>query len=174
MLSCSSSIFRRALPNHIRTCTTTPSQVQPKFCLTKQYQLTSIQLPYTTKKAAGILDAACNRIEELIQYQPPGKDKLFSLDYLFGAHPITPNYVFGTTRELKWVSLVPCAALGLRAPYPQKGGPLTFRCLFLTIFSLSKMAAIGFDYDFTLANYTPEIQILIYNLARDYLVKHMR
>lgn len=40
--------------------------------------------------------------------------------------------------------------------------------------SLSKMAAIGFDYDFTLANYTPEIQFLIYNLARDYLVNFMR
>lgn len=39
---------------------------------------------------------------------------------------------------------------------------------------MSKMAAIGFDYDFTLANYTPEIQFLIYNLARDYLVNYMR
>lgn len=36
------------------------------------------------------------------------------------------------------------------------------------------MTYIGFDYDYTLADYTDELQNLIYNLARNYLVNDMR
>lgn len=32
--------------------------------------------------------------------------------------------------------------------------------------NIKQMEAIGFDYDYTLANYSPEIQPLIYNMAR--------
>eukprot|EP01125_Pyxidicula_operculata_P003486 TRINITY_DN143_c1_g1_i5.p1 TRINITY_DN143_c1_g1~~TRINITY_DN143_c1_g1_i5.p1 ORF type:complete len:216 (-),score=46.91 TRINITY_DN143_c1_g1_i5:101-748(-) len=36
------------------------------------------------------------------------------------------------------------------------------------------MMAVGFDYDYTLANYTPEIQPLIYKMAQEYMISNMR
>jgi HAD superfamily 5'-nucleotidase-like hydrolase len=39
--------------------------------------------------------------------------------------------------------------------------------------NLSNMQAIGFDYDYTLANYNGEIQPLIYSMAVDYMIEKM-
>ena len=37
--------------------------------------------------------------------------------------------------------------------------------------NVKEMEAIGFDYDYTLANYSPEIQVLIYNMVRDHQIQ---
>uniref|UniRef100_A0A6B2L3Z5 5'-nucleotidase domain-containing protein n=1 Tax=Arcella intermedia TaxID=1963864 RepID=A0A6B2L3Z5_9EUKA len=39
---------------------------------------------------------------------------------------------------------------------------------------MADMSAIGFDYDYTLANYNPSIHQLIYKLAQDHLINNMR
>ncbi|DBA05282.1 TPA: hypothetical protein N0F65_007444 [Lagenidium giganteum] len=39
---------------------------------------------------------------------------------------------------------------------------------------LSQIDVVGFDYDYTLCHYTPELQHLIYDMARDFLVKKLR
>lgn len=41
-------------------------------------------------------------------------------------------------------------------------------------FRISDMTAIGFDYDYTIANYSDEIKPLIYNMAMDYMIKTMK
>eukprot|EP00250_Pteridium_aquilinum_P001422 c11618_g1_i2 orf=584-2458(-) len=39
---------------------------------------------------------------------------------------------------------------------------------------LDRIRVYGFDYDYTLAHYTPDLQTLIYNLAKEHLVKEHR
>lgn len=46
--------------------------------------------------------------------------------------------------------------------------------LFFVIRSLSEMEMFGFDYDYTLAEYTEELQPLIYSMALQYMVQTMR
>ena len=38
---------------------------------------------------------------------------------------------------------------------------------------LGKIDIVGFDYDFTLVHYKPELQVLIYNTARDFLIEKL-
>lgn len=52
--------------------------------------------------------------------------------------------------------------------------PTHTHTLYETDFDMGSIEVVGFDYDYTLANYTEQLPKLLYDLAMDYLVKRLK